>query len=687
MKRSWKIVIAVLAFLVILAGVAYVYLYIDANKYPEYSEEGLQKVESNAIPAGKAVILTDSLSKNIKTEGEWFKDAAGRVMSLRGINVSGSTKIPFSPPMGSHVADEFFESAGTVSFVGRPFPLEEADIHFSRIKLWGFQFVRLLITWEAIEHEGSGIYDQAYLDYLYLIVKKAQAYNINVFIDPHQDVWSRFSGGDGAPMWTFKKAGFDPTKFTETGAAIVHNVVGDPFPKMIWPTNYSKLAAATMFTLFFGGKDFAPKTKVDSVNIQDYLQDHYINAVRQVAMRLKGLPNVIGFDTLNEPSAGYIGITNLDTLGLLRIGAMPTYFQGMIAGDGNTVDVSEWEFDLGFKEAGKKQINSNHVKVWMDGAQDIWQLHDIWGYDKEHKPVLLKNDYFSKVNNKPVDISADYWKPFALKFAKAIHDIDDRWLIFGEPPLFTKLPEFTAEESKKFVNAGHWYDGVTLLTKKNMGIVNSDIEKAAPIFGKSTIREYFHRYLGQLKAETKKSIGDHPTLIGEFGIPFDLDDKKGFTSGDFSEHEDAMDRSFKAMESNLLNYTLWNYTANNDNEHGDQWNGEDLSIFSVTQQKDKSDISSGGRALAAVVRAYPYKISGTPLQSFFNKDETVFVLKFQNDASINAPTEIFIPRYHYGKGYEVLITNGTLAYDSDQDLLLYYPKGEGEHTVIVKKSQ
>ena len=40
---------------------------------------------------------------------------------------------------------------------------------------------------EAIEHAGPGIYDEAYLDYLYAIIKKAGEYNIEVFLDPHQD--------------------------------------------------------------------------------------------------------------------------------------------------------------------------------------------------------------------------------------------------------------------------------------------------------------------------------------------------------------------------------------------------------------------------------------------------------------------------------------------------------------------
>ena len=69
--------------------------------------------------------------------------------------------------------------------------------------------------------------------------------------------------------------------------------------------------AATMFTLFFAGNDFAPLTKIDGQPVQDYLQNHYIDAIKQVALRLYDQPNVIGYDTMNEPSSGYIGWKDL----------------------------------------------------------------------------------------------------------------------------------------------------------------------------------------------------------------------------------------------------------------------------------------------------------------------------------------------------------------------------------------
>ena len=128
------------------------------------------------------------------------------------------------------------------------------------------------------------------------IIIKANDYGFAVLIDAHQDVWSRFTGGDGAPLWTLEAAGFDVTGFRDTNAALVYTNSDEIVPPMIWPTNYSKLASATMFSLFFGGNDFAPKTLIDDISIQDFLQQSYIAAFSRLAEEIKSLPNVVGFE-------------------------------------------------------------------------------------------------------------------------------------------------------------------------------------------------------------------------------------------------------------------------------------------------------------------------------------------------------------------------------------------------------
>ncbi|KAF8183092.1 glycoside hydrolase superfamily, partial [Mycena galopus ATCC 62051] len=91
----------------------------------------------------------------------------------------------------------------------RPFPLEEAPEHLARLRRWGLTFVRFLVAWEAIEHEGSGIYDHTYLTYLRALLSLFPQYGLSAFVAMHQDVWARYSGGSSAPAWTLEMVGLD----------------------------------------------------------------------------------------------------------------------------------------------------------------------------------------------------------------------------------------------------------------------------------------------------------------------------------------------------------------------------------------------------------------------------------------------------------------------------------------------
>lgn len=622
----------------------------------------------------------------IYTQGPWFVDEHGRTIMLRGVNLSGSSKVPIGFP--THRLDGFFDHRH-VSFVGRPFPIAEADEHFARLREWGLTFVRLVVTWEAIEHAGPEQYDEAYLDYLVQVIEKARQYNIRLFIDPHQDVWGRLSGGDGAPGWTYEVVGFEPQHFAETGAAIVHATHGDPLPRMIWPTNYDKLAAATMFTLFFGGHDFAPHFKIEGEPAQEFLQRHFIDAMKQVARRVKALPNVVGFDSFNEPSLGYIGVGDLNQHpNVLRSGAMPTPFEGMLLGAGDTREVGVYAMTLlGSRPRGKQWLNSHGARAWRAGCDCLWKQHGVWDVDANGQPRLLKPDYFSRVNGRIIDRANDYLKPFIRRYAREIQAILPRAIIFAENVTLENSLKWGPEDAPHVVNAAHWYDVLTIYFKEHLPFLAADPITQKFALGTRRARQMFVQQLHNIQQWSIDGMNQAPTLIGEFGLPFDLKKKQAYRTGSYAAHVRALDSYFAAMDANLLSWTLWNYTPDNTNARGDQWNDEDASIFSRDQQTNPQDINAGGRALEAVVRPYARAIAGEPLKMSFDRKSRTFEFEFRHNSGITAPTEIFVPNYQYPHGYHVDVSDGAYEIDRAGQWLIYRHGGEREvHSVRVRPS-
>ena len=618
----------------------------------------------------------------LHTHGTHFRDAHGRTILLRGVNLGGSNKMPAKPNGATHLPHKFYDIKA-VTFVGRPFPAPEADEHFGRLRAWGFNCLRFLVTWEAIEHAGPGQYDLIYLDYVQKMVAKAGEYGFYVFIDPHQDVWSRWTGGDGAPAWTLEVAGFDITKMHETGAAFLHQEITGEYPTMQWVTNYGKLGAATMFSLFFGGRAVAPHTVVEGENIQDYLQRHYINAIKQVAERVKHMPHVLGYDTLNEPHQGWLGRADLhDRKGIFNQGPSPTPFQSMLLGAGIPQEVAVvgmgW---LGEKVLYKEVLNPNKVRVWRPGYEDVWQANGVWEVDSNGRPRLLRPDHFAQHG----DVAENFIKPFLERFTHEIRAVHPEAIIFAESALGLGLPKL---ELPNLVNASHWYDGILLFRRQFKANLGLDAHTQRPILGQSNVAKSFAAQLGRIKQEGAEQLGG-PTLLGEFGISFDLDERIGFREGNFSAHIAGLDRTWRALEANLLSGTLWNYTADNDNAHGDQWNGEDLSIFSrdqIHELDDPHDLDAGGRATAAFVRPYARATAGEPLQMAFDLATRTFTYRFRHDPSATAPTEIFVPNYHYHVGLGVELSDGQCEYDPEAQLLTYHhTHDQPEHTITLTR--
>jgi hypothetical protein len=253
----------------------------------------------------------------------------------------------------------------------------------------------------------------------------------------------------------------------------------------------------------------------------------------------------------------------------------------------------------------------------------------------------------------------------------------------------------------------HWYDGLTLMNKHfnpwwaafvltNAPITNQRLlltrfnvdalsfleaaEEGKEVAWYYIIRlgEYYVRHvfannvlrLGQYGWDRFK--GEVPVVFGEYGLPYDMMAKTAYKTGDYGLHRKALDGYFNAMEHTHFDTTLWNYCASNNNEGGDNWNGEDLSIYSrdVHPESDTgAPLDHGGRALDAVCRPFASLVAGTPTKTQFDMPRKKFELEFVHHLDTgdddveedgvpplkSRTSEIFLPKWHYPSRADVLV--------------------------------
>ncbi|KFA66858.1 hypothetical protein S40285_02299 [Stachybotrys chlorohalonatus IBT 40285] len=727
-------------------------------------------------------------SFRLTIEDGQFRDSDGRQVVLRGINVAGDAKLPSEPDQPSHIADGFFDG-DNVTFHERPFSKQDAATHFARIRRYGFNTIRYVFTWEAIEAAGPGKYDEEFIQHTIEILRIAKSYGFYVFMDPHQDVWSRFTGGSGAPMWTLYACGFNPLSFAATQAAIVQNTYPDPesFPKMIWSTNYYRLAAATIFVFFWAGRDFAPKCIIDGVNISEYLQGHFVAACEHLAKRIHEAGDlldevVMGWESMNEPNKGLTGYADLTVIPKehpLKKGTCPTMWQTFLTGMGRACEVDVWEMGgLGPYKTGTTLVDPHGEIAWLPADYDdskygwtrdpgwklgecIWAQHGVWDPATD---TILRKDYFAKNphTGQKIDyptFTNTYFMDFWRRYTAACRRHHKDCIMLMQFPTLELPPQIkgTQDDDPKLVFTPHYYDGITLMTKHWNSTWNVDVvgvlrgKYLHPAFairvGETAIRNCLRDQLATLRQEGLDRTGNHPCMLTEFGIPYDMDEKKAYKSGDYSSQSAALDANYFAVEGSQIEaHCLWVYVPTNDHQRGDQWNGEDLSIFSLDDKvppvsplpplepspsnlkvsgatddaavtpyniqrtltnpsissarslKDPALTNAPGyRAAEAFIRPTPTVVAGNILSSGFDLRRCTYSLKLKapKPAGDETPTVVFLPEFHFPKDQcEVVVSSGKWEISSDEEdgtllqkLRWWHPEGEQTLTVsgVVRK--
>lgn len=189
----------------------------------------------------------------LRKSGRWLVDGDGRVVLVHGVNLVWK-HAPYVPPD---------TAAG----------FTEADAEW--LADHGFNGARLGTLWAGVSPSGPDAVDTTYFTRWQRVMDDLAERGIWMQLDFHQDQWHEIYGGEGVPSWAVKR----PLPFSL-------------FPPVVtpFPTGYWTPEQALVWDNFWANKNG--------------LVDAWAKAWKAVATRWKGQPYLMGYDLMNEPSAG-----------------------------------------------------------------------------------------------------------------------------------------------------------------------------------------------------------------------------------------------------------------------------------------------------------------------------------------------------------------------------------------------
>ena len=211
----------------------------------------------------------------------------------------------------------------------------------------------------------------------------------------------------------------------------------DRYPMMSWPQNYRMPVNGIVWTAFFAGASLTPDWRIDGLNVQDYLQGQYLGAMRALALRLRGLPNVIGFDSLNEPGLGWIGqklseqriSPNADDHSQPFAGPAWSALDGLKVARGLSATIpmlSATDDEGGVAVSGSIQANPQGISIWLPGAADPFEQAGAWRLDNG-QALALNEDFFRIRQGRKLDAERDFMQPFFHRVAETIRAVRADW--------------------------------------------------------------------------------------------------------------------------------------------------------------------------------------------------------------------------------------------------------------------
>lgn len=233
------------------------------------------------------------------------------------------------------------------------------------------------------------------------------------------------------------------------------------------------------------------------------------------------------------------------------------------------------------------------------------------------------------------------------KVGDAVHSVDGRFLVFADNCPFENLGSWSKKrrrpEIKNLVFAPHYYDvgyvKFEWTTGRDREVMKNGLEK--------------HIALGRQ--------WNVPILVGEYGIEMQRSDAPAY-----------IDNLYSVFDELHLSGTIWEASMS-----PTLWNGRDKNLFNPD--------GSTRPGTRAVDRPYPRAVAGAIDTFSFDPETSRFELTFQEDPSINAPTEIYLPEKVYGASARVTLEpEGEYEIDEQGRILKVYGAGgrQGRRVVV-----
>jgi endoglycosylceramidase len=291
----------------------------------------------------------------------------------------------------------------------------------------------------------------------------------------------------------------------------------------------------------------------------------------------------------------------------------------------------------------------NNPEVWgqlwanQNGEQEAviqgWKV--LWERYKDEPAVvgynLLNEPEQRNISGTTDEFVRDHLNPFYRQAIDELRTIDDRHLVFFQPPigLHNRVPI----GRDRVVYAPHFFPNFFLYV----------------LFSDFTPRGY--EAMIQRHADDARRH-DAPLLIGEFGMPWDAN-----RDGDAS-----LETSFQNLERTAIDL-FDQYQVG----FSRPWFSDDRTGMRIRDRHLTWAVIKGTEGLAGeerrfitdeVARPYPRRLGGSLTSFAYNPSTRVFTLRY-TPSSTGGYTELYVPRTrHYAGGFSVTFSDGTsVVYD------------------------